>query len=197
MVSAHSGLFRTIGIYDDKTRNWYLPNLYLKELMMEPGFSLIKNRYTSLSREASNWKRTPPQKVIHLITSIQNSHEPVPLIHNQLNSLSILYRLCPSNRKRLPGRFPISPFLCKGGGHEAFSLWPRGIQSSILPFSWEMPFPPPLTSLQVCYHTCLPSCGLFEWFDIGASYMVSLSFMMKISLVMEIRHKGAWVWARY
>jgi len=54
MVSAHSGLFRTIGIYDDKIKKWYLPNLYLKELMMEPGFSLIKNRYTSLSREASN-----------------------------------------------------------------------------------------------------------------------------------------------
>ena len=54
MVSAHSGLFRTIGIYDDRTRKWYLPNLYIKELMMKQGFSLIKNRYTSLSRETSN-----------------------------------------------------------------------------------------------------------------------------------------------
>ncbi len=54
MVSAHSGLFRTIGIYDDKTRKWHLPNLYLKELMMKQGFSLIKNRYTSLSKETSN-----------------------------------------------------------------------------------------------------------------------------------------------
>jgi hypothetical protein len=54
MVSAHSELFRTIGIYDDKTRRWYLPNLYLKELMMKQGFSLIKKRYTSLSRETSN-----------------------------------------------------------------------------------------------------------------------------------------------
>jgi hypothetical protein len=54
MVSAHSDLFRTIGIYDDKTRKWYLPNLYLKELMMKQGFSLIKNRYTSMSEETSN-----------------------------------------------------------------------------------------------------------------------------------------------
>ena len=54
MVSAHSELFRTIGIYDDKTRKWYLPNLYLKELMMKQGFSLIKNRYVSLSKETSN-----------------------------------------------------------------------------------------------------------------------------------------------
>lgn len=51
MVSAHSDLFRNIGIYDDKTRKWYLPNLYLKELMKKQGFSLIKNRYTSLSEE--------------------------------------------------------------------------------------------------------------------------------------------------
>jgi hypothetical protein len=54
MVSAHSDLFRTIGIYDDKSRKWYLPNLYLKELIMKQGFSLIKNRYTSLSKETSN-----------------------------------------------------------------------------------------------------------------------------------------------
>ncbi len=54
MVSAHSGLFRTIGVYDDKTRKWYLPNLYLEELMRKQGFSLIKNRYTSMSRETGN-----------------------------------------------------------------------------------------------------------------------------------------------
>jgi hypothetical protein len=54
MVSAHSELFRTIGIYDDKSKKWYLPNLYLKELTMKQGFSLIKKRYTSLSRETSN-----------------------------------------------------------------------------------------------------------------------------------------------
>ena len=54
MVSAHSELFRTIGIYDDKTRRWYLPNLYLKEIMMKQGFTLIKKKYTSLSRETSN-----------------------------------------------------------------------------------------------------------------------------------------------
>jgi hypothetical protein len=54
MVSAHSDLFRTIGIYDDKTKKWYLPNLYLKELMMKQGFSLIKNRYTSLLKENRN-----------------------------------------------------------------------------------------------------------------------------------------------
>lgn len=54
MVSAHSELFRTIAIYDDKTRKWYLPNLYLKELMRKQGFSLIKNRYKSMSREKSN-----------------------------------------------------------------------------------------------------------------------------------------------
>ncbi len=54
MVSAHSDLFRTIGIYDEKTRKWYLPNLYLKELMMKKGFSLIKIRYASRSKENSN-----------------------------------------------------------------------------------------------------------------------------------------------
>ena len=54
MVSAHSELFRTIGIYDDNSKKWYLPNLYLKELTMKQGFSLIKKRYTSLSRHTSN-----------------------------------------------------------------------------------------------------------------------------------------------
>jgi hypothetical protein len=54
MVSSHSDLFRTIGIYDDKTRQWYLPNLYLKEIMMKKGFSLIKDRYVLLSKENSN-----------------------------------------------------------------------------------------------------------------------------------------------
>jgi hypothetical protein len=51
MVSAHSDLFRIIGKYDEKTRKWYLPNLYLKELMMKPGFSLIKNKYTGPSKK--------------------------------------------------------------------------------------------------------------------------------------------------
>ena len=54
MVSTHSALFRTLGKYDDKTRKWYLPNLYLKELKAKQGFSLIKNRYMSLSKEISN-----------------------------------------------------------------------------------------------------------------------------------------------
>ena len=54
MVSAHSDLFRTIGVYDDKTKKWYLPNLYLKELMMKQGFSLIKHKYTSLLKENRN-----------------------------------------------------------------------------------------------------------------------------------------------
>jgi len=65
MVSAHSDLFRTIGKYDDKTRKWYLPNLYLKELPTKQGFSLIKNRYTSLSKEQEtekeiHFKTNPP-----------------------------------------------------------------------------------------------------------------------------------------
>ncbi|MBN1832305.1 MAG: hypothetical protein JW896_09360 [Deltaproteobacteria bacterium] len=65
MVSAHSDLFRTIGKYDEKTRKWYVPNLYLKELLTKQGFFLIKNRYTSLSKEPTiereiHFKTNPP-----------------------------------------------------------------------------------------------------------------------------------------
>jgi hypothetical protein len=39
MVSVHSDIFRRIGIYDKK---WYLPDLYLEEIVENEGFCLIK-----------------------------------------------------------------------------------------------------------------------------------------------------------
>lgn len=47
LLCQHSDVFRTIGIYDEK---WYLPNLYLKEIVEKEGFDLLVLKYESLAR---------------------------------------------------------------------------------------------------------------------------------------------------
>jgi len=49
MVAVHSDIFKKIGIYDD--RRWYVSDLYLSELSVKEGFSLIKEKYELLARE--------------------------------------------------------------------------------------------------------------------------------------------------
>jgi hypothetical protein len=45
MVAANSEIFRKINMYDEK---WYIPDLYLKELMLKSGFTVIKAKYELL-----------------------------------------------------------------------------------------------------------------------------------------------------
>jgi hypothetical protein len=52
LLCEHSDIFRRIGIYDEK---WYLPNLYLKEIVEKEGFDLVVLKYESL---AKNGKRS-------------------------------------------------------------------------------------------------------------------------------------------
>ena len=47
LLCEHSDIFKRIGIYDEK---WYLPNLYLKEVVEKEGFDLIRLKYESLAR---------------------------------------------------------------------------------------------------------------------------------------------------
>jgi hypothetical protein len=49
MLAAHSSLFRRLGSY--KKGRWYLPNLYLKEIMGRKGIDVIKAKYEFLARE--------------------------------------------------------------------------------------------------------------------------------------------------
>jgi hypothetical protein len=47
LLCQHSEVFRRISIYDKK---WYLPNLYLKEIVEKEGFDLVILKYESLAR---------------------------------------------------------------------------------------------------------------------------------------------------
>ncbi|NIW14106.1 MAG: hypothetical protein GWN31_09290 [Candidatus Thorarchaeota archaeon] len=47
LLCEHSDIFKRIGIYDEK---WYLPNLYLKEVMGKEGFDLVRLKYETLAR---------------------------------------------------------------------------------------------------------------------------------------------------
>jgi hypothetical protein len=53
LLCHHSDVFRRIGIYEEK---WYLPNLYLKEIVEKKGFDLVALKYESLAR---NGKGSP------------------------------------------------------------------------------------------------------------------------------------------
>jgi hypothetical protein len=53
LLCQHSDVFKRIGIYDEK---WYLPNLYLREIVEKEGFDLVVAKYESL---AKNGKRSP------------------------------------------------------------------------------------------------------------------------------------------
>jgi hypothetical protein len=48
MVATHSDIFRRLGRYQGR---WYVPSLYLKEIMEKRGFDLIKDKYEFLARE--------------------------------------------------------------------------------------------------------------------------------------------------
>lgn len=47
MVATHSDIFRRIARYDGE---WYLPNLYIKELKEKEGFSIVKEKYELLAK---------------------------------------------------------------------------------------------------------------------------------------------------
>jgi len=47
LLCEHSEIFKRIGIYDEK---WYLPNLYLKEVVEKEGFDLVRLKYESLAK---------------------------------------------------------------------------------------------------------------------------------------------------
>jgi hypothetical protein len=51
LLCEHSDIFKRIGLYDEK---WYLPNLYLKEVVEKEGFDLVRLKYETL---AKNGKR--------------------------------------------------------------------------------------------------------------------------------------------
>lgn len=47
LLCQHSEIFRKIGIYDKK---WYVPNLYLREIVEKEGFDLMASKYESLAK---------------------------------------------------------------------------------------------------------------------------------------------------
>jgi hypothetical protein len=51
LLCEHSDIFRSIGIYDKK---WYLPDLYLKEIVKKEGFDLIILKYESLAKNGKS-----------------------------------------------------------------------------------------------------------------------------------------------
>ena len=51
LLCEHSDIFRSIGIYDKK---WYLPDLYLKEIVKKEGFDLIALKYESLAKNGKS-----------------------------------------------------------------------------------------------------------------------------------------------
>jgi len=51
LLCEHSDIFRSIGIYDKK---WYLPDLYLKEIVRKDGFDLIALKYESLAKNGKS-----------------------------------------------------------------------------------------------------------------------------------------------
>jgi len=51
LLCEHSDIFKRIGIYDEK---WYLPNLYLREVVEKEGFDLIRLKYEFLARNGKN-----------------------------------------------------------------------------------------------------------------------------------------------
>jgi hypothetical protein len=51
LLCEHSDVFKRIGIYDEK---WYLPNLYLKEVMEKEGFDLVVLKYESLAKNGKS-----------------------------------------------------------------------------------------------------------------------------------------------
>jgi hypothetical protein len=51
LLCEHSDIFRSIGIYDKK---WYLPDLYLKEVVKKEGFDLIMLKYESLAKNGKS-----------------------------------------------------------------------------------------------------------------------------------------------
>ena len=50
MVSEHRDIINRIGMYDQK---WYLPDLYLKELVEKEGFDLVKKKYELFAQDWS------------------------------------------------------------------------------------------------------------------------------------------------
>jgi hypothetical protein len=51
LLCEHSDVFKRIGIYDEK---WYLPNLYLREVVEKEGFDLIRLKYEFLARNGKS-----------------------------------------------------------------------------------------------------------------------------------------------
>jgi hypothetical protein len=51
LLYEHSDVFKRIGIYDEK---WYLPNLYLREVVEKEGFDLIRLKYEFLARNGKS-----------------------------------------------------------------------------------------------------------------------------------------------
>jgi hypothetical protein len=51
LLCEHSDIFKRIGIYDEK---WYLPNLYLREVVEKEGFDLIRLKYELLARNGKS-----------------------------------------------------------------------------------------------------------------------------------------------
>ncbi len=51
LLCEHSDVFRRMGTYDEK---WYLPDLYLKEIVEKEGFDLIVSKYEFLAKNGKN-----------------------------------------------------------------------------------------------------------------------------------------------
>ena len=47
MVANHRDIFKGIGIYEKK---WYVPDLYLEELLRKEGFNIIRVKYEFLAK---------------------------------------------------------------------------------------------------------------------------------------------------
>jgi hypothetical protein len=56
MVASHRDIFRGIGIYEKK---WYVPGLYLKELLRKEGFYIIRTKYEYLAKNGNLSFRPP------------------------------------------------------------------------------------------------------------------------------------------
>ena len=53
LLCQHSDIFKRIGTYDEK---WYLPNLYLREILEREGFDLVVAKYESLAKNGNRFR---------------------------------------------------------------------------------------------------------------------------------------------
>jgi hypothetical protein len=74
VVAAHSDIFRQIGIYE---KGWFLPDLYLEEIMEKAGFSIIKAKYEFLARGHRNVFRSDGGASQRASVSERDMSEPV------------------------------------------------------------------------------------------------------------------------